>query len=106
MRKNSIPKTREFRPERMQVQLVHESENVKVLNFNLKAGQELPVHSHDIDGELVLTVLSGEGELLGQNGVLDTLTAGDVIICEIRIPHGVRATTEDMSIVVTIAPPI
>ena len=105
MRKNSIPQTREFKPNKMHVQLVHESENVKVMNFNLKAGQELPVHSHDIDGELVLTVLSGEGQLLGEHGVLDSLAPGDVIICEIRIPHGARATT-DMSLVVTIAPPI
>ncbi|MEZ0576432.1 cupin domain-containing protein [Halodesulfovibrio aestuarii] len=105
MHKNSIPESRSFNPDRMHVQLVHESENVKVMNFNLKAGQEMPVHSHNLDGELVMVVLSGEGQLLGEHGVLDSITAGDVLICEIKVPHGVRAS-KDMSLVVTIAPPI
>ena len=30
--------------------LVHESESMKVINFNFKAGQQLPIHAHDIDG--------------------------------------------------------
>lgn len=105
MRKNRIPESRSFNPDRMHVQLVHESEHVKVMNFNLKAGQEMPVHSHNLDGELVMVVLSGEGELLGKDGALDTIAAGDVLICEIKVPHGVRAS-KDMSLVVTIAPPI
>jgi len=105
MHKNRIHESRSFNPDRMHVQLVHESEHVKVMNFNLKAGQEMPVHSHNLDGELVLVVLSGEGQLMGEFGVLDALTAGDVIICEIKVPHGVKAT-KDMSLVVTIAPPI
>jgi len=105
MLKNSIFESREFTSNRMHVQLVHESENVKVMNFNLKAGQELPVHSHNIDGELVLVVLSGEGELLSDGGAVTNLAKGDVIICEIKVPHGVRAS-KDMSLVVTIAPPI
>jgi len=105
MLKNSIPESREFTPNRMHVQLVHESENVKVMNFNLKAGQEMPVHSHNIDGELVLVVLSGEGDLLSDSGEVATLNEGEVIICEIRVPHGVRAS-KDMSLVVTFAPPI
>lgn len=105
MLKNSIPESRSFNPDRMHVQLVHESENVKVMNFNLKAGQEMPVHSHNLDGELVMVVLSGEGSLLGEHGVLGSIAAGDVLICEIKVPHGVRAS-KDMSLVVTIAPPI
>ena len=105
MQKNRIPESRNFNPDRMDVQLVHESEFVKVMNFNLKAGQELPVHSHDIEGELVMVVLSGEGHLLGEQGALDEIKEGDVLMCEIRIPHGVRAS-KDMSLVVTIAPPI
>lgn len=37
--------------------LVHESEFMKIINFNFRAGQTLPVHSHDIEGELTITVL-------------------------------------------------
>ena len=34
--------------------LVHDSPYFKIINFNFKAGQELPVHSHDIEGQLSL----------------------------------------------------
>lgn len=85
--------------------LVHESEFVKVINFNFKAGQQLPVHSHDIEGELVLTVLEGEGEFLGADGVTLPAKTGDVLVSDIAEPHGVKATT-DMRVLVTIAPPI
>ena len=46
--------------------LVHDSPYFKVINFNFKAGQELPVHSHDIDGQLSIVVLEGQGEFLGK----------------------------------------
>ena len=41
--------------------LVHDSPYFKILNFNFKAGQELPVHNHDIDEkkkDLILRVNS------------------------------------------------
>ena len=46
--------------------LVHDSPYFKILNFNFKAGQELPVHAHDIEGQVCLVVLEGEGEFLGR----------------------------------------
>lgn len=85
--------------------LVHESENMKVINFNFKAGQGLPLHSHNIEGELVLAILSGEGEFLSKDGGKTPAKAGDVLVCPIAIPHGVGAHT-DMRVLVTIAPPI
>jgi len=85
--------------------LVHESEHMKVINFNFKAGQQLPVHSHDLDGELNLAVLEGEGEFLAADGASMPAKTGDVLVTEIREPHGVRAIT-DMRVLVTIAPPI
>jgi quercetin dioxygenase-like cupin family protein len=84
--------------------VVHESEFAKVINFNFKAGQGLPLHSHKIEGELVLTVLSGEGEFLSEAGKVPA-KAGDTLICPIATPHGVGATS-DMRVLVTIAPPI
>lgn len=84
--------------------LVHESEHTKVINFNFKAGQGLPLHSHNIEGELVLTILSGEGEFLSKDGKVPA-KAGDVLVCPIATPHGVGALT-DMRVLVTIAPPI
>ena len=85
--------------------LVHESEFMKVINFNFRAGQQLPVHAHELEGELTLTILEGEGEFLGADGATMPAHTGDVLVSEIAEPHGVRATT-DMRVLVTIAPPI
>ncbi len=85
--------------------LVHESPYMKVMNFNLKAGQELPVHSHDIEGQLSISVLSGSGRFLGKDGASLPAGHGDVLISDISDPHGIRAET-DMRVLVVIAPPI
>ncbi|HBR06606.1 MAG TPA: cupin [Desulfovibrio sp.] len=84
--------------------LVHESPYMKVLNFNFKPGQELPVHSHAIDGELTIAVLEGTGAFLSQDGSIPA-GPGDVLVSEIAVPHGLRAETA-MRVLVTIAPPI
>jgi len=85
--------------------LVHDSPYFKIINFNFKAGQELPVHSHDIEGQLSLVILEGTGEFLGKNNTTMPAKAGDVVISDIAEPHGLRAKT-DLRLLVTIAPPI
>lgn len=84
--------------------LVSDSPYMKILNFNFKAGQELPLHSHDIEGQVSMVVLEGEGEFLAEKGTLPA-KAGDVLVSEISEPHGLRATS-DLRLLVTIAPPI
>ena len=85
--------------------LVHDSPYFKILNFNFKAGQELPIHSHDMEGQVSIAVLEGEGEFLGDKGAALPARPGNVLISEISEPHGLRAKT-DMRVLVTIAPPI
>lgn len=85
--------------------LVHDSPYMKIINFNFKAGQELPVHSHDIDGQVSIAVMEGKGEFLGGEGRIIPAATGDVLVSDIREPHGIRAI-EDMRVLVTIAPPI
>ena len=85
--------------------LVHDSPYFKILNFNFKAGQELPVHSHDIEGQLSLVIIEGEGEFLGKDGANMPARIGDVVISDIAEPHGLKAKT-DLRLLVTIAPPI
>ena len=85
--------------------LIHDSPYFKILNFNFKAGQELPIHSHEIEGQVSIAILEGEGEFLGDQGVLLPAKPGNVLISEISEPHGLRAKT-DMRVLVTIAPPI
>lgn len=85
--------------------LVHDSPYFKILNFNFEPGQELPVHSHDVEGQLSILVLEGEGEFLGANGASLPAQTGDVLVADIAESHGIRASTR-MRVVVTIAPPI
>jgi quercetin dioxygenase-like cupin family protein len=94
-----------FSDKGMQKLLVHDSPYFKILNFNFQPGQELPVHSHDVEGQLSITILEGEGEFLGQGGETIPARPGDVLISEISEPHGVRATS-NLRVLVTIAPPI
>ncbi len=98
--------TREFTPGAMKrFFLVEDSEHFKIINFNLDAGVTFPVHSHDLDGELSIQVLEGEGYFLGEGNKETEAQQGDILISQIREPHGVRARTR-MRILVTIAPPI
>jgi quercetin dioxygenase-like cupin family protein len=85
--------------------LVHDSPYFKVLNFNFNAGQELPIHSHDIEGQLSIVVLEGTGVFLGKDDTEISANPGDVLISDISEPHGIRATSK-MRVLVTIAPPI
>lgn len=49
--------------------LVEDSPDFKIINFNLDEGVTFPVHSHDLDGQLSIQVLEGEGFFLGGNDV-------------------------------------
>lgn len=106
MRVIKLDETREFTPGAMKrFFLVEDSEFFKIINFNLDAGVTFPVHSHDLDGELSIQVLTGQGFFLGGEGTKIPAGEGDILISQIRAPHGVRAETK-MRILVTIAPPI
>jgi quercetin dioxygenase-like cupin family protein len=106
MKTLKLTETNEFTPKAMKrFFLVQDSENFKIINFNLDEGVTFPVHSHDLDGELSIQVLEGEGYFLGENELEIPARKGDILISQIREPHGVRADTK-MRILVTIAPPI
>jgi quercetin dioxygenase-like cupin family protein len=101
-----LTETNEFKPGAMKrFFLVETSEFFKIINFNLDAGVIFPVHSHDLDGELSIQVLEGKGWFLGENDTKIPANTGDILVSEIREPHGIMADTK-MRIIVTIAPPI
>lgn len=104
MKKINLYEENDFNDLHMKRFLVHDSPYFKILNFNFKAGQELPIHSHEVDGQLSIAVLEGEGEFLGKDASLPA-KPGDVLISDISEPHGVRAKSH-MRVLVTIAPPI
>ena len=105
LKKIEVFKDNDFSDKAFRKLLVHDSPYFKILNFNFKAGQELPIHSHDIDGQLSITVLEGTGEFLGKDDATIPANPGDVLISDISEPHGVRAA-KDLRVLVTIAPPI
>ncbi len=105
MKHLNLFKENDFSEKAFKKLLVHDSPYFKIINFNFKAGQELPVHSHDIEGQLSLVIIEGQGEFLGKDGASMPAKAGDVAISEIAEPHGLRAKT-DLRLLVTIAPPI
>ncbi len=105
MKKLDLADSREFSPLGMKSIVLHDSEHFKILNFNLMAGHVFPIHSHDLDGQLSILVIEGEGVFLGDDKAIIPARTGDMLISDIREPHGVRADT-DMRIIVTIAPPI
>lgn len=101
-----LSETNEYTPGKMKrFFLVQDSEFFKIINFNLDAGVIFPVHSHDLDGELSIQVVEGNGFFLGDADTKIPAQKGDILVSEIREPHGVEAETK-MRIVVTIAPPI
>lgn len=104
MKKVNLYEANDFSETSFKRLLVHDSPYFKILNFNFRAGQELPVHSHNIEGQVSLTILEGKGEFLGKDEPIPA-KAGDVLVCEISEPHGLRATT-DVRLLVIIAPPI
>jgi len=104
MRKINLYEENEFNDLHMSRFLVHDSPYFKILNFNFRTGQELPIHSHDIEGQVSIAVLEGEGEFLSAGSPIPA-RKGDVLISDISEPHGIRAKT-DMRVLVTIAPPI
>jgi len=105
MKKTDLDTTREFNPLGMHNSVVHDSEFFKIINFNIAAGRIFPVHSHDLDGQLSILVIEGSGEFLGDDDMTIPAKTGDILVSDIREPHGVKADT-DMRIIVTIAPPI
>ena len=105
MKKLNLYEENDFSEKAFKKLLVYDSPYFKILNFNFKAGQELPVHSHDIEGQLSLVIIKGEGEFLGKDDTTLPAKTGDVVISDIAEPHGLRAKT-DLRLLVTIAPPI
>lgn len=94
-----------FNDEGFRMDIISETDNAKILNCNIRAGSELPLHNHEIDGELLIVVLEGEGEFLGAGGVTMPARPGDALTAEIREPHGLRAI-KDLRAIIVITPPI
>ncbi len=100
----NVDEIAKFSDNKMTVNVTHESENMKQMLFCFKPGQELPVHSHDVDSELIMTIVDGEGVVI-ENDQEVPVKGGDILIAQVRVPHGIKAKT-NMKVLVTITPPL
>jgi quercetin dioxygenase-like cupin family protein len=82
--------------------LLYDSPNMRILNFNFEPGQELPVHSHDVDADVALFILEGEGVFTGGPEPIPA-KAGMLQVMPVGQPHGLRAHTR-VRLLVLIAP--
>jgi quercetin dioxygenase-like cupin family protein len=94
----------QFKEEGHVLKLLHDSPSWRIINFNFEAGQELPVHSHDVDSEVMILVLAGEGYFTDGEREVEA-KPGSMLISKVSEPHGVKAKTR-MRVLVAIAPPI
>jgi len=47
-----------------------------------RAGATFPVHSHDLDGQLSIQVIEGDGVFLGADGAEIAAKTGDILISD------------------------
>lgn len=91
-----------FTADKLCRELLYDSPNVRVLSFNFEPGQELPVHSHDVESDVALLILEGEGVFLGGPEPIPA-KAGMLQIMPVDQAHGFRARTR-VRLLVFIAP--
>ena len=88
-------------PDRPAMQILHDSDDVRLLVFRIAPGQAVPVHRSA--SSVVLQVLSGSGLVQHADGELP-VSAGAVLVYAPGEPHGMRATVEELTLLATIAP--
>jgi quercetin dioxygenase-like cupin family protein len=88
-------------PSRPAMSLMHDGPDARLVVFRIAAGLSVPVHTSA--SSVVLHVLSGSGLVSGIDGELE-VSAGTVIAYEPQEPHGMRAHTEELTLLAVIAP--
>lgn len=90
----------EFLPDRPRTQLVHDSDNMRLVLFCIKAGQEVPHHSSS--SEVVVCTLKGEGKFyIGEQEM--ALCAGCLAVCPPNQSHAIKAD-KDLVVLAMISP--
>lgn len=88
-------------PTRPATALVLDTADVRLVVFRLAAGQQVPPHTSA--SSVMLTVLEGSGILSGADDEREC-AAGDVVSYAPGELHGMRATTDELLLLATIAP--
>ncbi len=95
------PKERvSYDPTRFLARPLFESAEMKVVHATFRPGQFIPVHAPDVN--VVLYVLSGEGEVVAGDE-RHKVREGDLVVVPRKLRRGVRAKT-DMAILHVVSP--
>jgi len=97
-----LQESAKFSTTRPHRELIFDSPNLRVLNFNFEPGQELPVHSHSANSDIALLILEGEGVFTGRAEEFPA-RAGVLQIMPGTQPHGLKAKTR-LRLLLFIAP--
>lgn len=88
-------------PTRPAMAVIVDTPDARLLVFRIEPGQSVAPH-HSVS-TVVLTVLEGEGIVLGNEGER-VCRAGDIIVYEPGETHGLRAIDTTLKLFATIAP--
>lgn len=81
---------------------VHDAPAVRIVVFRIEPGQQVATHTND--GTVLLTVLSGNGTVVGGTELRE-VGPGAVVAYAPGEPHGMRAGTERFCLMATIIRP-
>lgn len=100
METHSLPQLKGFSPQRPRVNMLHNSEQMRVVLFGFLPGQEMSPHS--VASEISFYILEGEGRVLvGEEE--SPVSAGALVFCPPGARHGIKTTT-NMVVLATISP--
>ena len=88
-------------PSRPATALLHDAPDARVVVFRIEAGQEVAPHTSI--STVLLFVESGSGTVSGAAGE-SSVAAGDVVAYDAGELHGMKAGSEQLVLVVVIAP--
>ncbi|MGH7619012.1 MAG: cupin domain-containing protein [Gemmatimonadaceae bacterium] len=81
--------------------LLHDCGDARVVLFRINPGQVVPVHTSS--STVLLTIMSGTGTVIGEDGER-TVKPGDIVAYTEHEPHGMQAADEQLTIAAVIAP--
>ena len=89
------------RADRPAMALIHDDDDARLVVFRIAPGQAVPTHTST--STVVLHILEGSGMVTGGDGERP-VGPGAVVTYEPREPHGMRAASEELTLMAVIAP--